>query len=385
MNKTSAIWSIGFRPFFINVALIAIINPIIWVLYYGGHIQFDLYNVSALFWHGHEMLFGFTGAMIAGFLLTASANWTNSKPYNGVALIFLVGVWFVERLSYLLPVDKIIFFGLSNIFFPVLMFMLLLKLIKYPKHKYIFIPILLSLTTASLFHTWGHLFSKNAMSLFGIDLATGTIRFIVLLIAGRVIPFFTFKKIGTKIEVSRLLNVVSLVSVALLIVPWNQITGGDYLLIPLLVVAFVSNALRQLQWSPQKTMKIPILFILHIGIIFINLNFIFELVEFYFPQFGIFQASLHLLMAAGVGTVGVGIMTRVSLGHTGRVIRADRWICMVYALVILGGLVRFFGPSFYTSSYISSLVLSATLWSGGFGIFLLRFWTILVTPRPDGR
>lgn len=385
MNKTPAIWSIGFRPFFLNVALIAIFNPIIWVLYYSGSLKLDLHNVSPLFWHGHEMLFGFTGAMIAGFLLTASANWTNSKPYSGFALFFLVFVWFVERLSYFLPLDKVVLFGLSNIFFPVLTFMLLLKLIKHPKHKYIFIPILLSLTTASLLHTWGHLFSKASLEVFGIGLATGTIRFIVLLIAGRVIPFFTFKKIGTKIEVPKLLNAVSLVSVVFLIIPLSQVAGGGYLLTPLLLIAFISNVLRQIYWRPQKTIRIPILVILHFGIAFINLNLLFEFLQIYFPQFGTFHAPLHLLMAAGVGTVGVGIMSRVSLGHTGRVIKADRWICLAYIIVILGGLVRAFGPNFFTTLYMSSLVLSATLWSGGFGIFLLRFWSILVTPRPDGR
>lgn len=383
MKRIPAILSIGFRPFFIGVALLAVINPIIWILNYGGHIEVGLQNVSLLFWHGHEMLFGFTGAMIAGFLLTASANWTNSKPYSGWALFLLVAFWFVERVSYLLPIDKIFLLILSNIFFPTLTVMLFLKLVRFPKHKYIFVPILCTLTVASVLHSWGYLFSEGPFELAGKNLAIGVIRFVVLLIAGRVIPFFTFKKIGTKVEVNPIINSVSLVSVALLVLPFNLINGGHYVQTLLFVVAAVSNSIRQAQWRPEKTIKIPILFILHIGIAFVNLSMLFSFIEVYYPLVGLFHSSLHLLMAAGVGTVGIGIMSRVSLGHTGRVIRADQWIQLSYILIVFGGAARVIVPLLFPGMLLNSFVMSALLWSGGFSLFLFRFLKILVTSRPD--
>ena len=96
MINLSAILSISFRPFFILAALIAVINPSLWVLSYLGYLSLPLYSVDPLFWHAHEMIFGFTGAIIAGFILTASANWTSSVPYQGNPLLFLVIFRFQE-------------------------------------------------------------------------------------------------------------------------------------------------------------------------------------------------------------------------------------------------------------------------------------------------
>lgn len=384
MYKSPAILSVSFRPFFILVALIAVFNPVFWVLFYSGKIQFTLHNVSPLFWHGHEMIFGFSGAMIAGFILTASAHWTNSKPYSGMALFGLLSIWLIERLSFFLPIEKDILFGLSNLFLPVLALMVLAKLYGFAKQKYVFVPILLVLTSAKLFHSWGYLFGSDSLELLGKELATGVLRLIVLLIAGRVIPFFTSKKLDLKIVVPPWLNLLSLLSVALLIIPWEQVLS-NWIAVPILALAIFSNILRQVKWRPEKTIRVPILFILHIGIAFISLNLISELLAIYFPMVGMAHVPLHILMAAGVGTVGIGIMSRVSLGHTGRVIVADRWVCLAYLLIVLGGLLRAGGPILFSSFYLNSLIMSAALWSGGFLIFLLRFFTILVTPRPDGK
>jgi len=384
MSKIPAVLSISFRPFFILVAMIAIVNPIAWAFSYAGYFQMNLVNVSSLFWHGHEMIFGFFGAMIAGFILTASANWTGSEPYKGLPLLGLVLVWLLERFSYFLPLGRPSLFVLSNLFFPLLAVMLLLKLINFPKHKYVFIPILLLLMTGKLLNSWGYLFENEAFEVLGRDVATGTLRLIVLLIAGRVIPFFTSKKIGLQLSVPPILNVVSLVSVTLLIVPWEPIFGKSFVAV-LLAVAVVGNTCRLFYWRPEKVIKIPILFILHIGVFFIIASLMLKILALYYAQLSFSKAPLHLLMAAGLGTVGVGIMSRVSLGHTGRVIAADSWVCLSYVLVVSGGLIRVLVPLILPSLYLSSLIVSALLWSGGFMIFFIRFWTILTTARPDGR
>lgn len=384
MSRVPAILSISFRPFFILVALIAILNPIAWVLSYQGYFHIQLANVSALFWHGHEMIFGFSGAMIAGFILTASANWTSSEPYKGFSLLFLVMIWLAERLSYFFPLSQSVLLVVSNLFFPALTTMLLIKLFKFPKQKYVFIPILLIITIGKILNSWGYIFDNESVEILGREISIGVLRLIILLIAGRVLPFFTSKKIGLKIVVPPILNLLSIGSVALLILPWEIIIGGWFLSI-LFAVAIISNISRQCLWRPEKSVKIPILFILHIGVLFINLSLILELISLYYPEIKFSQAPLHMLMASGLGTVGIGIMSRVSLGHTGRVIVADRWIQVAYVFIVLGGLLRVFVPVLVPQLYLSSLVVSASFWSGGFMIFLLRFWFILVTPRPDGR
>jgi uncharacterized protein involved in response to NO len=117
MNNHHPVLSIGFRPFFLLAALIAIINPTIWVSLYTGSSSIFL-NVDPLFWHGHEMIFGFSGALIAGFILTASANWTKTTPYQGKALILLITFWLLERISYFFSFNDYLQFILSNTFFP---------------------------------------------------------------------------------------------------------------------------------------------------------------------------------------------------------------------------------------------------------------------------
>lgn len=385
MSKMSPLLSISFRPFFILAALIATINPILWVFNYLEHLSLPLAVVDPLFWHGHEMTFGFTGALIAGFILTASANWTNSEPYQGKALLFLILLWIIERFSYFLPLDESFLFILMNLFFPALSFMLLRKLWHFPKQKYVFMPILLGLTIGKLLHSYGSLYSLDYLEISGREVAVGLIRLIILLIAGRVIPFFTRKKIeGVEIELPKWINPISLFPVVLLVFPWPENTPKTLLAV-ILAVAIIANISRQLMWKPLVTFKVPILYILHIGIAFINLELILELVGLFDDEVHFTQAALHLLLAGGLGVIGIGIMTRVSLGHTGRVIKADLWTKIAYLLIIIGSITRVIVPIYFSDYYVKSLHIASGMWTLGFLIFLLRYFRILIAPRPDGK
>jgi uncharacterized protein involved in response to NO len=379
------LFAISFRPFFILAGLIAFINPIIWVCKYLGKISLPLNLVDPLFWHGHEMIFGFSGALIAGFILTASANWTSSKPYQGKALVVLSVLWAIERISYFLPQSSIVQFVLMNLFFPTLLIMLFFKLRKFPKQKYVFIPILLGITIGKLLHSYGNIYSIDHLESSGKEVAIGLIRLIVLLIAGRVIPFFSKKKIeGIDINLPKWINPVSLIPIVLLVVPWPETTPRFFLAMILLVAIF-GNILRQFLWKPMKTVKVPILFILHIGIAFINLGLILEFLELFYTHLSFSKPALHLLLAGGLGVVGVGIMTRVTLGHTGRVIKADKWTVLAYILIIWGSLVRVIVPIFFPEFYFKSLHIAGGSWSLGFFIFLARYTKSLISLRPDGK
>ncbi|MGI4992066.1 NnrS family protein [Halobacteriovorax sp. GFR7] len=380
-----SLFSISFRPFFIMAGLIAALNPIIWVLTYLGHFEVPVLNLSSLFWHSHEMLFGFTGALIAGFLLTASANWTGSRPYQGKALVILLLLWLIERFSYFLPLTETVLLITLNLFFPALLIMLFRKLQNFPKQKYVFIPILLGFTVSSFLHTWGNLYSEATISDYGRDVAIGLIRFIILLIAGRVIPFFTRSKIPeTKIDIPKWLNILSLGSVLILSLFWNLMNPSvAYILI--LTIAIISNLFRQLLWRPMLTTSIPILFILHVGIGFINIELVLRLIGIFYTRINQTNAALHMLLAGGLATVSIGIMTRVSLGHTGRKIIADSWTKLSYLLIIIGALTRSITPMVTSEYYFSSLYIAAALWSFGFLIFVLSYFDILTSMRPDGR
>jgi uncharacterized protein involved in response to NO len=383
--KNNPILSISFRPFFILAALIAIINPSIWVLSYLGRVSIPLAVVDPLFWHGHEMIFGFTGALIAGFILTASANWTNSTPYQGKSLLLLVTCWLLERLSYFIFKSEHLQFLIMNLFFPVLSLMLLKKLWSFPKQRNVFMPIVFGISVAKILHSWGYLYSVDYLEESGREIAIGLIRFIILLIAGRVIPFFTRKKIeGININLPNWINPLSLIPVALIVIPWPEAVPR-FVLGAILTLALIANVSRQALWKPWVTFNVPILYVLHIGIALINIELLMELIGLFSDQVYYTQSALHLLMAGGLGVVGIGIMTRVSLGHTGRIIRADLWTCLSYSAILMGSLIRVFVPIFFPDIYIRSLQFASGLWTLGFGIFIIKYFKILTTQRPDGK
>jgi uncharacterized protein involved in response to NO len=123
MNKTPALLTVGFRPFFLITAIIGVLNPTLWASVFKGYTKVNL-ATDAMFWHGHEMLFGFTGALIAGFLLTASANWTGKKPISGFKLSLLIAVFLFGQISYFFPIDLELLVVVSNLFLPLLAIML---------------------------------------------------------------------------------------------------------------------------------------------------------------------------------------------------------------------------------------------------------------------
>jgi uncharacterized protein involved in response to NO len=384
MNKVPAILSIGFRPFFLLAALIAIINPILWISSYLGHYSFSL-NTSSGFWHGHEMIFGFTGALIAGFILTASANWTNTKPYQGGPILILVISWILERLSFLIPGNTVFAFILMNSFFPILAFMLFLKLKNFPKQRNVFIPIILGIMTGKILYCYGQFFGGDELGELNRDLATGLIRLIILLIGGRVIPFFTRKKIqGFQVDVPAWLNPLALVPIIILALPLPESTP-KWILAIVLAWAIIAGIYRQITWKPFKSVKVPILFVLHIGVAFIYLGISFELLGLYFDQFLFSKIPLHTLMIGGLGIVGMGIITRVSLGHTGGNIEASKLTVLAYVALILGSIFRVIVPLIWPSFYVNGLYLSVGFWSFGFLLFILEYGKILIGPRPDGK
>jgi uncharacterized protein involved in response to NO len=380
----NALLSIGFRPFFLLAALIAVINPIIWISTYLGHTSLNI-TTSSAFWHGHEMIFGFSGALIAGFILTASANWTSTLPYQGKPIGILALLWIIERLSFFLPINELIVFILMNLFFPALTFMLFLKLRKFPKQRNMFITILIGITSAKLLYSAGHMFLDSPYEENGRHIAVGLIRFIVLLIAGRVLPFFMRKKItGLNISVPGWLNPLALAPIALLAIPLPE-TTPKLLLVIIYLWAIVIGAVRQGMWLPHKSIKVPMLLVLHVGVGFILLGLMQELIGLYHPHINFSQIPLHTMMAGGLGVIGLGIMTRVSLGHTGRVIEADKVISFAYICVALGAFIRITVPLFWPEHYVSSLYYAVVIWTLSFAIFFIKFLGKLTSPRPDGK
>lgn len=384
LNKIPLL-SISFRPFFILASIIAVLNPTLWASFYKGQLSMELRHVDLLFWHGYEMLFGFSSALIAGFIFTASSHWTGQRPYQGRALLILIFSWILARCSFFFSVEKIIFFILLNLFFLIFSFMLGLKLYNFKKQRNTFVPISLGLLISSSLFSFGKIYELEEIMNYGRNFGENLIIFLLFLISARVIPFFSSKKIkGLSFSPPLWVNIGCLVSLMLLMIPL-PLEFEKFFLPIMLLLAFGFNFLRQIYWRPFKSISIPILFVLHIGVFLMNISFVLRFFSLFYEKFSFTNAPLHLAFAGGLGVVGVGIMSRVSLGHTGRIIKADILTIFSYVFILTGALLRSFIPIFSPNLFESSLHISSGIWTLGFFTFLISYSKKLCTKRVDGK
>ena len=372
--------SIAFRPFFILAALIATINPALWASNLLKGFDLPLY-VSPLFWHGHEMLFGYTSALVAGFILTASANWTGTTPYKGKPLLLLSSLWIVERLIYLFDCRPLTTLILSHTFYPTLILLLFLKVKNHHKQRNVFIPLLTLIFISSLSHSYGYLFSMESFETLGLRSGVSLITLLLFLILGRVLPFFTRSKTGIEIAIPASAHKFSLVPLALLCLPIQS----QLFLTVMLTVAFMANSYRNFLMFRKEVIKIPMLLVLHVGLFFLTFSLLVNLLSIYFPDINDNREILHLTMVGGLGLISLGIMTRVSLGHTGRIIKASKMTVVAYLSIFIAAILRSFVPYFFPDFYDNGIYIASKFWALGFILFLFIFGKALFTPRPDGK
>lgn len=378
MLSKSPLFSIGFRPFFILASLLALINPAMWASNLIKGFELPLY-VSPLFWHGHEMLFGYTSAIIAGFILTASANWTKTKPYLGLPLITLSLLWITERVIYFIDLKPIATLVFTNVFYPVLIVMLFFKVKDHSKQRNVFIPLLSLIFLSSLTHSYGYLFSNEDLEISSLGIGVSLITLLLFLIAGRVLPFFTRSKTGIEVNVSSLVHKLSLLPLLLLCLPIDNL----YYLSIVLSIACMTNSYRNYLMLRKEAFKVPMLLVLHSGLFFLTFSLFIRLLSLYFPEINDNREVIHLTLVGGLGLISLGIMTRVSLGHTGREIKASKLTIVAYASIFIAAILRSFVPYFFPDYYDIGVYVASKFWSLGFIIFVITYGKILTIKRAD--
>ncbi|RME17774.1 MAG: NnrS family protein [Bdellovibrio sp.] len=375
----SPLWSWGFRPFFLLAGLVSFLFIGIWLFLTVGDVH--LRTVSSLLWHAHEMLFGFASAVLAGFLLTATSNWTGKPPVQGRVLVGLVILWTVGRLG--VPLLRFPFFALVDLsFFPALMYVLWPYLAtKSQKRNWIFLGILSLLFLANIIFYLNNLnFLKGPFFFEGIKLALNVFIAVILLIAGRVIPFFSSRVWGSpKVEPLPLLEKLQFLGMSLFIVTDFFLGYQKYHQV---VSAFLFCLLlyKWWRWKPLKSLNTPMLWILFLAYLWIIIGFLLVGLRIVFPQVSLFN-STHAFTVGGLGLVTYGMMTRVALGHTGRPIRASRWIVGAYYFLALAAIVRVFVVGFFPHFYDLWILVAGVLWMLAFLVFLIQYAPVLVQPR----
>lgn len=373
---------LGFRPFYLGAALFGALSVPAWIAVFLGVIGLNA-TTGPLYWHAHEMLFGFAAAPIAGFLLTAGKAWTGLPTLRGPWLGALAGLWLAARLA-ALGAPYVVYAALDVLLLPIVAAVLLNVLVRARNRRNL--PLVTILALLSLANLVSHLAMTGTLDVLpmrALHAGLGLIVMIECVIAGRVIPFFTASATpGLELRVHRSLEVASLSAAALALAWWVFAPPGALGAV-LFGSAAVLHALRQLQWRPLVTRDRPILWILHAAYAWIPVGFALLA----FAQAGAVSpsAGVHALAVGATGGLIIGMITRTARGHTGRPLRASPVEVLAYALVMAAAALRVAGPLIAPDRFVVTLVAAALAWSAAFAIYLCVFAPWLVSARADGK
>ena len=373
---------LGFRPFFLLGAAHAAAVVALWVGTLSGW-----WAVGDLGWHAREMTYGFGGAIVAGFLLTAVPNWTASAPIVGPWLAALVALWCAARLAALDGPG----WGTTALvsgFLVALAGSIAVPIVRARAPRNYGVPVVvLALAVSAVIEQLG---AQGVALPFAMPPPMCGVLVIVLLMAvvgGRVIPFFTRSRLGDAVGVPPprpLLEVLSLGLLALA-VPATWWMPDSTALGVLFLAAGVLHGLRLARWAAPPVWRVPMLAILYAGYLWLAGGLVLAGLAVIWPAVVAPTLALHALTAGAMGSLILGMIARVSRGHTGRSITADRVTVGLFIAVTLSALLRVVAPLLTSASYVTLLGLSAAAWALAFGGFVVRYAPILMTPRPDGK
>ena len=374
-----ALFSFGFRPFFLfGAAWSALVVPI-WLasFLHGGEFTRD--------WHVHEMIFGFLGAVMAGFLTTAIPNWTGRMPVVGAPLGGLVGLWIAGRVAMLYapllgPVSAVIDSAFLVAFAAVVWREVLAG------RNWRNLPVCGLTTLFAMANIAFHLREALGLEDLGVRLALGAAAVLLSLIGGRITPSFTrnwlrARKIAAEpAAASRFdLGVVVLTAVgaaAWTFAPTAPLSGA------ILACAGGANLIRLGRWKGWKAAAEPLVWILHVGYAWLGIALLALGGSVLDPLRAPLTAGIHALTAGAIGVMTLAVMTRASRGHTGRMLTADRATTAIYLAVNAAALLRVAAP-FAGAAQTWLLCASGLAWSLAFGGFAVVYARMLLTPKPQ--
>ena len=374
----------SFRPFFIVAGIWATLAVPFWILnYFGLLIVAD--NFDILLWHQHEMLYGFIAAAITGFILTAIPNWTGRLPIKNKPLGFLVFLWIVGRIGFLtITIFDVKVTALMDLpFLIVLVLVILREIVSGKNWRNLPVIILISLFTLGNILVHLQLLDVIESAELGIRLSIFVLSILLALIGGRIVPSFTRNWLSQN-QVNRfpsgagIFDKVCLVSlvvfvVAQIITPYHQLTSLLALLAGLL------QGIRLIRWKVWLTLSEPLIWILHVGYMWLSVALVLIGLAG-LTDFVPYTSSYHALTIGAFSTMILGVMTRVSLGHTGRTLKATFGTTTIYVFITIASVLRV-SESFLNDSRNLILSFSGIFWTLSFALFVFIYFPILTQPR----
>jgi uncharacterized protein involved in response to NO len=376
-----ALFSMGFRPFFLFAAAWAALAIPIWIASFTGLLPAAQLSRD---WHVHEMLFGYLGGVIAGFLLTAVPNWTGRLPVAGAPLAALFALWVTGRVAMLLETELGVLAAIIDSAFLFVLAAIVAREVLAGKNIRN-LPVSLLISVLGVANVLTHLGSANAeIGLLGERIGLGVVSMLVALIGGRIVPSFTRnwmakRKMTPEPASPGRFDTFTLALTAPALLGWiaapSSTAAGAAL-----TLAAVLHVVRLTRWRGWKTSAEPLVLVLHVGYAWLALAFFLIGLSILLPAAIPSSAGIHALTAGAFGVMTLAVMTRASLGHTGRPLTASPSVSLVYLLVNAAAAMRVLSP-FLPEHYTSLLMFAAVLWSAAFAVFVIVYAPLLLSTR----
>jgi uncharacterized protein involved in response to NO len=379
-----AVFSYGFRPFFLGAALFAGVAIPVWIVVLAG-VGDSTFLYPARDWHVHEMVFGFLPAVITGFLLTAIPNWTDRPPIRGYELMLLFTLWLAGRLLIAMPWFTPLVSAVIDVGFLVAVAGLVWREIVAAK-SWDRAPMGVLVSLLACANILFHVLTLSGMAADRTERAAiGMVMMLLTLIGGRLIPTFTDELLVGSGRAERpasfsrydglSIALVGLTVVAWIVQPHALVTGWMF------VTAGLANLGRLARWYGWLTWREPLVLILHVGYGWFALSLLIlggSILGVGLPA----EDAVHAFTAGAVGAMTLAVMTRASLGHTGRPRHAGPLTVCIYMLVNVGAVLRVFGPM---TGLSTNLVMGAAAgsWSGAYLLFAMVYGPFLLRPSLD--
>jgi uncharacterized protein involved in response to NO len=382
-----AFFSFAFRPFFFCGALFAGIAIPVWAALFTGRLVATAADFDPMRWHAHEMLFGYLGAVIGGFLLTAIPNWTGRLPVAGTPLAGLLALWLLGRIGAVLlalgAIGPAVGIVLELLYWLALSGTAFREVIAGNNKRNL--PVVAMIAAFALADIVSFLPDWSETDpMLGARLAIALAATLISLIGGRITPSFTrnwlAKEKGEPFPAP--FGRIDKAAVALTLIamlawafrPDRDWAGG------LLLAAACVQAVRLARWQGQRTFKEPLVVILHLGYLWLVAALALLGVSAIAPTLIATSPALHAMTAGAVGAMTLAVMTRASLGHTGRALAADLGTRAIYALAMLGALLRVAAP-WLPTDYAETVGLAGLLWASAFLLFAVKYGPYLFSRK----
>ena len=388
-NLSSRIFAYGFRSSFLLAGLAGLLLIPLWALNFIFDVPLGT-GWPPMLWHGHEMLFGFIVSAIAGFLLTAVPSWTGQKGFAGLPLVILALLWISARVliasSTLWPAWLTA--GIDLAFLPTLVALLARPLLRERNRNTPLLGVLASLWFVDIGFHFAVIQHNPPLGLHALIVGIDIVLILVTVIGGRIVPAFTtsaLRQRGVEGVVRSPLVLTALAIASMTLVMLGDVFWLDTRVAGVLAgIAAAVQCARLLQWGSYRTLRQPIVWILHVAYAWLPIGLALKAAAL-LSGVAISAFWLHALTVGALTTMIMAVMTRASLGHTGRPLIVSPFITLAYLLLTAAAIVRVFGLSGMRLNYHQVIALSALLWTVAFALFVSVYAPILWRPRVDGK